>query len=159
LKIPVHPHFDHIRAIGPAALLLNTSGNVSYFEGNARRPMKNILVVDSAGNCSYSVCLIDDVDFEIVFPRRGQDVEFVEDLVERVGEKIASGIVKRGTTRRIRKTEAVGIHGTLFFGLLDNRKYFPNKREDDVEAQNFHTGDGFIDGRSVAPETQTKRPH
>ena len=50
--------------------------------------MKNIQVIDGAENCSFSVCLVDDDDFAIIF-RPQQDVEFIEDLVQRVGEETA----------------------------------------------------------------------
>jgi hypothetical protein len=100
--------------------------------------MKNILVIDGAENCSFSVCLVDDEDFAEIFPARGQDIEFIEDLVERVGKHRAGQLVQRATTRRIYKRDAMGIHGTLFFGLPERRKYFPNKREDDVDEQLFY---------------------
>ena len=99
--------------------------------------MKNILVVDGAENCAFSVCRIDHADFAIVFPNPGQDVEFIEDLVGRIGDARTAGVVQRSTTRRIHKRDAIGVHGTLFFGLPDRRKYFPNKREDDVDGPLF----------------------
>lgn len=101
--------------------------------------MKNIQVIDGAENCSYSICLIDDEDFAAIFPGPGQDVEFIEDLVDRVGEDRAAELVKRGTTRRIHKQDAMGIHGTLFFGLLKRRRYFPHKREDDIDKPDFYS--------------------
>jgi hypothetical protein len=100
--------------------------------------MKNILVIDGAENCCYSVCLMDDQDFRVVFPGREQDIEFIEDLVRRVGKKRAGDIVLRSTVRRIPKRDAIGIHGTLFFGLRNRRKHFPNRRESDIEQPPFY---------------------
>jgi hypothetical protein len=99
--------------------------------------MKNIQVIDGAENCSFSICLVEDEDFVQIFPKAGQDIEFVEDLTARVGELAAGELVQRGTTRRIPKQEACGIHGTLFFGLSERRKFFPNRRESDVDGHLF----------------------
>lgn len=94
--------------------------------------MKNIQVIDGAENCGFTICLIDDADFALVFPGEGQDVEFIEDVVARLGEQEAGRLVGRATTRRIRKQDALGIHGTLFFGMAERRKFFPTRREIDV---------------------------
>jgi hypothetical protein len=83
---------------------------------------------------------MDEDDFVVVFPNPSQDVEFIEDLVHRVGEHRAGELVQRGTTRRIHKRDAIGIHGTLFFELSKRRKYFPNKREDDIDKPEFYSG-------------------
>jgi hypothetical protein len=91
--------------------------------------VKNILVIDAAQNCSFSVCAVEDDDFAILFPALGQDIEFTDDLTARIGEVEAGRVVLRSTTRRIRKKDAIGIHGTLFFGFAERRKHFPNKRE------------------------------
>ncbi|MCC6429022.1 MAG: hypothetical protein IT435_19655 [Phycisphaerales bacterium] len=93
--------------------------------------MKNTLVIDGAEHCAFPICLIDD-DFAVVFPDPGQNVEFIEDLVRRVGEQRTGELVSRGATHRIRKEHAAGVHGTLFFGLSARQRYFPNKREDDI---------------------------
>ncbi len=100
--------------------------------------MKNIQVIDGAENCSYSICLVSDQDFKTIFPARGQDIEFIEDLSKRVGSKQIGALVRRSTTRRIRKKDAMGIHGTLFLQFPLRRKYFPNKRDDDISKPDFY---------------------
>ena len=95
--------------------------------------MKHVQVIDGADNCSYSVCLISDDDFAVVFGAPGQDVEFIEDLTARVGAAEAARIVHRSTTRRILKRDANGTHGTLFFNLIGRRRLYPNRREADVD--------------------------
>lgn len=99
--------------------------------------MKHIQVIDGAENCSYSICLVSDRDFRTIFPRKGQDIEFAEDLAKRVGNKRAGQIIIRSTTRRLRKHTVQGIHGTLFFQLKNRRKYYPNKRDDDIDMPRF----------------------
>jgi hypothetical protein len=100
--------------------------------------MKNILVIDRAENCSFSICLVNEEDFALIFPNPDQDVEFIEDLTKRVGKIRAGKLVQRSTARRIRKRDAMGIHGTLFFDFPERRKYFPNKREDDIDMPRFY---------------------
>ena len=97
--------------------------------------MKNIQVIDDAINCSFSVYAATDEDFAAIFCQEGQDVEFIEDLVARVGPKQAGKIVLRSTSRsgRVDKCKVCGIHGTLFFGLLERKKWYPNKRESDLD--------------------------
>ncbi|HEX8875365.1 MAG TPA: hypothetical protein VF777_01355 [Phycisphaerales bacterium] len=55
--------------------------------------MKHIQVIDSAENCSFSICLVSDRDFRTIFPRKGQDIEFIEDLSKRIGKKLAGQII------------------------------------------------------------------
>lgn len=97
--------------------------------------MKNIQVIDDATNCSFSVYAASDEDFAAIFCQEGQDVEFIEDLVARVGSRRAAKLVLRSTSRsgRVDKCKVCGIHGTLFFGLLERKKWYPNKRETDLD--------------------------
>jgi hypothetical protein len=95
--------------------------------------MKNIQIIDGAVNCAYCVYAIPDRVFKAIFPQPGQDVEFVEDLVKRVGTKAAGKLVMATHKPFIRKADVAGIHGTLFFGLLEKRPFYPNKRETDLD--------------------------
>ena len=56
--------------------------------------MKNIQIIDGANNCAYSICKASDETFSLIFPFLGQDIEFVEDFVKRVGEKKAGEILE-----------------------------------------------------------------
>lgn len=95
--------------------------------------MKTIQVIDSAVNCSFSIYEATDEDFAVIFCLPDQDVEFVEDIISRVGSQRAGKIVLRATSRRLDKRQVNGINGTLFFGLLDRKKWYPNKREADLD--------------------------
>ena len=94
--------------------------------------MKNIQVIDGAVNCAYCVYAIPDRAFKAIFPRAGQDIEFVEDLVKRVGTKAAVKLVMTTNKPPIQKAEIAGIHGTLFFHLLEKKPFYPNKKEADL---------------------------
>ena len=95
--------------------------------------MKNIQVIDGAQNCSFSVYSTSEECFSLIFPEPGQDVEFVEDLVKRVGDRRAGEIVMTATSKRLEKTTLNGLHGTLFFKLPDRKIWYPNKRESDLD--------------------------
>jgi hypothetical protein len=96
--------------------------------------VKNVQIIDSADNCTYSVYQVTDEQFAIIFPRGG-DIEFIEDVEQRLGEdeflRFHSGL----WGRPIEKLNVVGIHGTLFYGLADKkRRFYPAKRfYDDIQ--------------------------
>jgi hypothetical protein len=93
--------------------------------------MKNIQVIDSADNSKYNVYAATDIEFEEIFPN-GADIEFIEDLVRRLGNRKAGEITNELWKRPIRKIDVNGIHGTLFYQLKKSKKkYYPNKRFDD----------------------------
>ncbi len=96
--------------------------------------MKNIQVIDGADNCAYDIFSISDEGFLKIFPN-GQDIEFSEDLFERLGEDVACKILEPVWKNRLAKTEVKGIHGTLFYGLQSKKQYYPNKRDDDLDAR------------------------
>jgi hypothetical protein len=95
--------------------------------------VKNIQVIDGATNCVYPVYAADDTDFDIIFPN-GQDVEFAEDLFARLGDDAAQRVTERLWLRPQNKKEIEGIHGTLFYGLLVKKKYYPTKKENEAVA-------------------------
>jgi len=90
--------------------------------------MKNIQVVDGADNCTYSIFSIGDAGFCRIFPDPGQDIEFAEDLFERLGTRVAKLLLKQPWSNPIEKPNVQGIHGTLFYGLSRKKKYYPAKR-------------------------------
>ena len=94
-----------------------------------RTNMMNIQVIDGASNCTYDIFQIDSEDFKVLFPGEGQDIEFSEDLDDR-GDKVDE-VCERLWNSRIDKKQVNGIHGTLFYGLEEKRKYYPTKKESD----------------------------
>lgn len=95
--------------------------------------MKNIQIIDGAVNCSFSIYAIPDRVFKSFFPMRGQDIEFIEDVIRRLGEKQAGELVKYTWNSRLEKSQANGIHGTLFFQMENRKVFYPNKRESDLD--------------------------
>jgi hypothetical protein len=92
--------------------------------------LRAIQVIDGAENCTFCLFLATDDEFETIFPGEGQDIEFAEDLEERLRERPfdLAGLWERP----VRKAEAAGVHRTLFFGFAARRRHFPaTKRERD----------------------------
>jgi len=90
--------------------------------------VKNIQIIDDADNCTYDVFQVSNSEFELIFPSDGQDIEFIEDLLERFDTKIFSVFQEKLWRNPIEKNEVSGINGTLFYNLSRRKKYYPTKR-------------------------------
>jgi len=93
--------------------------------------MKNIQVIDGAENCTYDIFAATEKEFSLIFPD-GQDVEFIDDFIRRVGKKKASDVLKALWRRRQDKKQVRGLKGTLFFELEFKKKYYPTKKESET---------------------------
>lgn len=91
--------------------------------------MKNVLIIDGARNCEYSIFAMAENEFKIVFPGDRQNVEFIEDLVERIGEENIAGLLTPVWKRQVEKPDAMGIHGILFYQLYWKKKFYPTKND------------------------------
>jgi hypothetical protein len=89
---------------------------------------KNVQVIDGAINCTYDIFSMPEEDFKQVFPN-GQDVEFIEDVIERLGKKKTELIIGPIWKHRQNKATVQGIHGTLFYELSKKKPFYPNKNE------------------------------
>ena len=90
---------------------------------------RNVQIIDGAMNCTYDVFSMPEEDFLLVFPAEGQDVEFIEDFILRVGEDEATRVTNSMWRSREDKKTVNGIHGTLFYELDYKKIYYPSKRE------------------------------
>ena len=95
--------------------------------------MKTILIIDGAKNCAYDCYSADDELFELIFPAKGQDIEFIEDYSQRVGLKHRQKLWNDMWERPIPKKNIHGIDGTLFYELLEKRQFYPTKRDSDLD--------------------------
>jgi hypothetical protein len=91
--------------------------------------MKNILIVDGAANATFSVFQATDEEFVALFPN-GEEIDVIEDVVERVGDAVADEIFARVWERPILKSEAHGIHATLIYDEPSRRDYLPSSRRE-----------------------------
>jgi hypothetical protein len=94
--------------------------------------MKNVQVIDGANNCTYSIFSFTEEEFRIVFPEQDQDIEFIEDVIKRVGNKKLGELLKPVWKRMVSKKDVHGIHGTLFYELEFKKKYYPTKKDSEM---------------------------
>ena len=94
--------------------------------------MKNVQVIDGADNCTYSIYAFTNEEFLTIFSAPGQDVEFIEDALERLGIEALDATLEKVWARPVRKPDVVGVHGTLFYELARKKRFYPSKSERDV---------------------------
>jgi hypothetical protein len=75
----------------------------------------------------YDIFAATDREFFTVFPS-GQDIAFIDEVILRTG-KAAS---KKLWARRLRKHEAHGMHGILFYDLAHKKVYYPTRRDEEA---------------------------
>lgn len=95
--------------------------------------MKNIQVIDGAANCTFSIFQATEEEFALLFPEPRQDIQYSEDLHLLPKQDEVYSSLERIWQRPIRKQEALGVHGTLFYELERYKKYYREKREDAVD--------------------------
>ncbi len=93
--------------------------------------MKNIQVIDGANSSVYDIFAATDAEFALIFPE-GQDVAFIEEVLERGPEKELDDVFTALWKRRIPKREAMGIHGILFYELDHKKQYYPTRRDEEA---------------------------
>lgn len=87
--------------------------------------MKNIMIVDSAANCTYSVYQATEYEFDLIFPKPGQDIQFHDEMSN--GKKVSIAL-NEIWKRPILKKNAAGIHGMIFYSHQEKKEYFPESR-------------------------------
>lgn len=91
--------------------------------------MKNILIIDGALNATFSVFQATDEEFAKLFPN-GEEIDVIEDVIERAGEAVADEIFARLWERPILKSEVQGIHATLIYDEPSRRDHLPISRRE-----------------------------
>ncbi|MCW5256157.1 hypothetical protein D5038_07280 [Verminephrobacter aporrectodeae subsp. tuberculatae] len=93
--------------------------------------MKNILIIDGAKNCVYDIFSATEEEFALIFPE-GTDIAFSDEIFA-TGDSPLLGIAFTNIwKRRIKKSEAQGIHGTIFYRLGEKKAYYPTRRDEDA---------------------------
>ncbi len=96
--------------------------------------MKNIQVIYGAPNCTFSIFQATEEEFALLFPEARQDIQYAEDLALLPYQEGVGAALTRIWERPIRKQDALGIHGTLFYQLGRYKAWYREKREDAVES-------------------------
>ncbi len=94
--------------------------------------MKNIQIIDSASNCTFSIFQATPEEFTLLFPEPGQDIQFGEDLENLPNQDGVMSVLGALWERPIKKSDAMGIHGTIFYELERYREVYPGKTEASV---------------------------
>lgn len=93
--------------------------------------MKNIQIVDGAQNCVYDIFSATDEEFALVFPE-GTDIAFIDEVYAKGDTQLLDAAFNRIWQRRVRKSEAQGIHGTIFYELDEKKVYYPTRRDEEA---------------------------
>ncbi|MBO9724965.1 MAG: hypothetical protein J7530_11370 [Novosphingobium sp.] len=91
--------------------------------------MKNVQIIDSAANATFSLFQVTDDEFSAIFPS-DSEMQIAEDVFERLGKQEANRVIGPMWNRPILKRDAVGIHGTLFYDSEHRREYLPASRRE-----------------------------
>jgi hypothetical protein len=89
--------------------------------------MKNIQVIDGAANCTFSLFQATEEEFQLLFPQPLQDIQYAEALFALPNHSEIEAALNRIWERPIRKQDAQGIHGTLFYQLQRYKEWYPRK--------------------------------
>jgi len=113
--------------------------------------VKNVQIIDGADNCTFSIFQLTDAEFALAFPGAGQDIQFAEDLT-----KVAARAVAAAWERPIPKAEAMGLHGTLFYGFANRRDSFPvSKRERDWDERALNEAQRRMYASALTPRSDS----
>jgi hypothetical protein len=93
--------------------------------------MKNIQVIDGAENTVYDIFAAPDDIFDLVF-LPGTDIAFIEEVGQRPNAEEVYAALGRIWSNRVPKRDALGIHGVLFYQLLNKRQYYPTLRDEEA---------------------------
>jgi len=93
--------------------------------------MKNIQIIDGAQNCVYDIFAATDEEFSLIFPS-GTDIAFIEEIYARDDEQALDAAFNGIWKRRIKKRDAQGIHGIIFYELPDKMAYYPTRKDEEA---------------------------
>ena len=93
--------------------------------------MKNIQIIDGAINCVYDIFQISDAGFDLIFTE-STDIAFIEDLEIRDNWSEIIPHLSKMWSCRVLKKDVNGIHGTLFYQLIEKKKYYPSLKDEEA---------------------------
>lgn len=93
--------------------------------------MKNIQIIDGAINCVYDIYAASDEEFALIFPDE-TNIAFIDEVVSLHDDALIDKTFKGIWSRPIQKSEAIGIHGLLFYGLKEKKQFYPTRRDEEA---------------------------
>ena len=97
---------------------------------------RNIQIIDGAKNCVYDIFQTNEADFKLIFPKEGQNIQFIEDLDTDTEEMIR--VFTNLWNHPVKKEKVIGIHGTLFYQMEYKKEYYPRKIDGCEEQKNLN---------------------
>ena len=93
--------------------------------------MKNIQIIDGAQNCVYDIFSATDEEFALVFSN-GTDIAFIGEVYANGNAELLDTAFKNIWQRRVKKSDAKGIHGTIFYELDEKKVYYPTRKDEEA---------------------------
>lgn len=93
--------------------------------------MKNIQIIDGADNCVYDIFSATDGEFALIFAD-GTDVAFIDEVYAKGDRKLLDAAFDNIWKRRVKKSDAKGIHGTIFYELDKKKVYYPTRKDEEA---------------------------
>lgn len=93
--------------------------------------MKNIQVFDGAENAVYDIFAATDEEFFLIFPAN-TDVAFIDEVYQRYPGEVLDAAFTEIWKRRVRKSQAMGIHGVLFYESEHKKAFYPTRRDEEA---------------------------
>lgn len=93
--------------------------------------MKNIQIFDTAENSVYDIFAATDEEFALIFSA-GTDVAFIDEVYQQQSADVLSAAFNAIWERRLPKSQAMGIHGILFYESEHKKVYYPTRRDEEA---------------------------
>lgn len=97
--------------------------------------MKNIQIIDGALNCVYDIFSLTDDEFALLFPN-DTDIAFIDEIYAQGNNELLDATFKSIWHRRIKKSDAQGIHGIIFYELEHKKAYYPTRKDEEAANPN-----------------------
>ena len=93
--------------------------------------MKNLQIIDGAINCVYDIFSATDEEFELIFPH-GKNIAFIDEVYLNTDSQLLDAAFQNIWKRPVKKSEAHGIHGTIFYEFEEKKIFYPTRRDEEA---------------------------
>jgi hypothetical protein len=93
--------------------------------------MKNIQIFDEAVNAVYDIFAATGDEFALIFST-GTDIAFIDEVYQQQPAEVLDAAFNAIWQRRVPKSQAMGIHGILFYESEQKKPYYPTRRDEEA---------------------------
>lgn len=93
--------------------------------------MKNIQVIGAAPNTTYDIFAATEAEFKLVFSER-TDIAFIDEIYANGDRVTIDKALNNIWRRRLRKSDAKGINGIIFYQLEFKKINYPTRRDEEA---------------------------